>query len=68
MRIVDELKKRSENNGRWLNPSWELYKTKENGYAVRDINAAEWRAVRLDIFKKDEAIQFLNKNNIRFHE
>jgi len=68
MKIVDELKRRNENNRQWLLPCWELYKTKKSGYAVVDRNAAEWRAVRLDIFEKDEAIQFLNKNNIRFHE
>jgi len=71
---LEELKKDGTyKGGQPREASWRIYNTEAHGWAVRDINHWEWRAVLLkdgerELHDKDEAIRFLNDNGIIWHE
>jgi hypothetical protein len=68
--IVEKLLRQggTSKSGTPRDSAWRLYQTEKNGWAVRDINHFEWRAVLLEIKDKEAAIKFLNDNNIKFEE
>jgi len=74
MTTIEQLNtKGTLKHGQPVNPSWRLYNTEAHGWAVRDINHFEWRAVLLkdgekELHDKDEAIKFLDDNGIKWHE